>query len=114
MILGWLTCTWILRIVVQQMPPCREAVPEPTVMDIIFQFNKLKPPKYQAGVDPLKYEEWKRKLENLFEIMECPYRYKVALATYQLEGETECWWGTIKPREGENLMTWTQLKKLMD
>jgi len=33
-------------------------VPEPTTMDVIFQFNKLKPPKFQGGADPLKYEEW--------------------------------------------------------
>jgi len=48
---------------------------------MICQFNKWKPPKFQGGADPLRYEEWKRKLENLFEIMECPDRYKVALTT---------------------------------
>ena len=32
-----------MRIVVQQMPPRRNLAPEPTVMDIICQFNKLKP-----------------------------------------------------------------------
>jgi len=46
--------------------------------------------------------------------MECPDRYKVALATYQFEGEAEYWWGTIKPRKGENSMTWTQLRELID
>jgi len=47
------------------MPPRRELVQEPTVMDVICQFNKLKPPKFQGGANPLKYEEWIRKLENL-------------------------------------------------
>ena len=69
------------------MPPRRDPVQEPTVMDMICQFNKLKPPKFQGGSDPLKYEEWMRRMENLFEIMGCPAWYKVALATYQFEGE---------------------------
>ena len=45
--------------------------------------------------------------------MECPDRYKVALATYQFEEEAEYWWGSIKPRNGENPMTWTRLRELM-
>lgn len=97
-----------------QMPPRQNVVQEPTVMDMICQFNKLKPPKFQGGADPLKYEEWMRRMENLFEIMECPGRFKVALATYQFEGEVEFWWGTVKPRGGEDPMTWDRLKELMD
>jgi len=83
-------------------------------MDMICQFNKLKPPKFQGGSDPLKYKEWMRRIENLFEIMEYPARFKVALATYQFEGEVEYWWGTVKPRVGENPMTWDRLKEMMD
>jgi len=83
-------------------------------MDIICQFNKLKPRKFHGGADPLKYEEWKRKLENLFEIMDCPYQYKVALTTYQFEGEAEYWWDTVKPRGDENPMAWERLMGLLD
>jgi len=96
------------------MPPRRDPVQEPTVMDMICQFNKLKPPKFQGGSNPLEYEEWMRRMENLFQIMKCPTRFKVALATYQFEGEVEYWLGTVKPREGENLMTWGRLKEMMD
>jgi len=87
------------------MPPQTEFVPELTVMDWICRFNKLNPPKFQGGTDSFKYEEWKRKLENLFDIMECPDRYKVALTTYEFEGEAEYWWGTVKPKRGEDPMT---------
>jgi len=96
------------------MPPRREFVPEPTVMGWICQFNKLNPPKFQGGTDPLKYEEWKRKLENLFDIMECPDRFKMTLTTYQFEGQAEYWWGTVKPRGGEDPMTWERLIELLD
>jgi len=50
-------------------------------MDMICQFNKLKPAKFQGGADPLKYEESIWRLENFFEIIKCPDRFKVALAT---------------------------------
>ena len=85
----------------QQMPPCRNPTPESTIMDIICQFNKLKPPKFHGGSDPLKYEQWKRKLENLLRFDQ----YKIALTTYQFEGEAEYWWDTVKPRGDENPMT---------
>ena len=55
-----------------------------------------------------------RRMENLFEIMKCLARFKVALAIYQFEGEVEYWWGTVKPREGENPITWDRLKEMMD
>jgi len=83
-------------------------------MDIICQFNKLKPPKFQGEANPLRYDEWIRKLENLFKIMECPDRYKVSFATYQFEGEAEYWWRTMKPRGEEEPMTWARLRELMD
>ena len=81
---------------------------------MICQFNKLKPPKFQGGSGPLRYEKWMLRLENLFDIMECPARYKVALATYQFEGEVEYWLETVKPGEGEDPRIWERLKKMMD
>ena len=71
-------------------------------MDMICQLNKLKPRKFQGGVDPLGYREWMQRLENLFEIIDYPARFNVALATYQFEGEAKCWWEMLKPR-GMNL-----------
>lgn len=96
------------------MPPRRELIPEPTAMEMICQFNKLKPPKFEGGTNPMAYEEWLRRMENLFEIMECPEGFKVHLATYQFKKEAEFWWGTVKPRAGEPALTWNQLKALMD
>jgi len=55
-----------------------------------------------------------QRLENLFEIMDCPARFKVALATYQFEKEAVFWWETIKPRGDEPPITWERLKGPMD
>ena len=71
------------------MPPRRELIPEPTAMEMICQFNKLKPPKVKGGTNPMVYEEWLRRMGNLFEIMECLGRFKVHLAAYQFEKEAE-------------------------
>jgi len=56
---------------------------------MIGQFNKLKPPKFKGGTNPIVYKEWLQRMENLFEIMECLERFKVHLATYQFEKEAE-------------------------
>ena len=64
------------------MPPRREPAPRPIAMDVICQFNKLKPPKFEGGANPLRYEGWVRRLENLFKLMDCPARFKVALTMY--------------------------------
>jgi len=88
------------------MPPRRDPVAEPTALEMIYQFNKLKPPKFSDGTDPLPYEEWLRRMENLFEVMDCPEGFKVRLVTHQFEKEVEFWWGTVKPRAGEPVLTW--------
>jgi len=49
------------------------------------QFYKFKPPKFEGENDPMLYKEWLRRMENLFQIMECPERFKVQLATYNLK-----------------------------
>jgi len=71
-------------------------------MDMICQFNKFKPPKFKGGVDPLWYQEWMWRLENLFEIMDCPARFKVAIATYQFEREKLNFGGEQLSQEGMN------------
>jgi len=96
------------------MPPRRVPILEPTTIDMICKFNKLKPPKFHGGAHPLIYEEWMRRLESLFEVMECQERFEVALAMYQFKGEAEHWWGTVKPRGEEEPMTWERLKELME
>ena len=64
------------------MPPRKEPVAEPTALEMICQFNKLKPPKFSDGTDPFVYEEWLRRMENLFEVADCPKGSRVCLATH--------------------------------
>ena len=71
------------------MPPRCERVPEQTAIEMMCLFNKLKRPKFKGGTDPMVYEEWLRRMDNLFEIIECPERFKMHLATYEFEKEGE-------------------------
>jgi len=41
-----------------------ELIPEPTAIEMIYQFNKLKPPKFEGGADPMVYDEWLRRMET--------------------------------------------------
>ena len=79
----------------KQMPPTRAPSPpsplEPIAMDIVYKYNKLKSLKFKGGPNPLLYEEWLRKMQNLFAMLECLEHFKVQLATYQFEKEAEYW-----------------------
>jgi len=66
-------------------------VVESTALEMICQFNKLKPLKFSGETDPLVYEERLRRIENLFEVMDCPEGSKVRLETHQFEREAEFW-----------------------
>ena len=92
------------------MPPRREP-PEPTVIEMICQFNKLKPPKFKGGSDPLTYEDLLRNMENLFGIMECPKRFRnMENMENKFERKAEFWWGMVMLGAGEPSLTWNQLK----
>jgi len=54
------------------MPPRRDPVAELTALEMICQFNKLKPPKFGGGTYPLAYEEWLRRMENLSRLWIAP------------------------------------------
>ena len=71
------------------MPPRRELVAEPIALEMICQFNKLKPPKFSGGTDPLAYEDWLRRMEDLFEVMDYPECFKVRPAIHQFEKDAE-------------------------
>ena len=40
---------------------------------------------FGGDTNPLAYEEWLRRMENLVEVMDCPEGFKVHLVTHQFE-----------------------------
>ncbi|XP_057490945.1 uncharacterized protein LOC130776710 [Actinidia eriantha] len=51
------------------------------------QFMKLDPPEFVGATDPLVAEEWLKKLDAIFEVMEVTDEQKLTLTTFMLRGE---------------------------
>ncbi|CAA0815822.1 Unknown protein, partial [Striga hermonthica] len=65
--------------------------------------------------DPRIVDEWIQGLEFIFEVMECPDRYRVVCAQLQLTGDARLWWNAYwSMRPGENAgCTWDMFKELV-
>ena len=60
------------------------------------QFMKLNLPKFVGATDPLVAEEWLKKLDAIFEVMEVIKEHKLSLATFMLKGEACNWWEAMR------------------
>ncbi|GFZ19560.1 hypothetical protein Acr_28g0002650 [Actinidia rufa] len=60
------------------------------------QFMKLNPPEFVGAIDPLVAEEWLKKLDAIFEVMEVTDEQKLILATFMLRGEAINWWESMR------------------
>ncbi|XP_057515024.1 uncharacterized protein LOC130796681 [Actinidia eriantha] len=60
------------------------------------QFMKLNPPEFMGATDPLVAEEWLKKLDAIFEVMEVVDEQKLTLATFILRGEARNWWELMR------------------
>ncbi|XP_057476958.1 uncharacterized protein LOC130764673 [Actinidia eriantha] len=60
------------------------------------EFMKLNPPEFVGAIDPLVAEEWLKKLDAIFEVMEVTDEQKLTLATFMLRGEARNWWESMR------------------
>ena len=60
------------------------------------QFQKLNPPAFKGGVDPIQAEEWLRQIEKILDVMECTENQRVSFTSFMFQGEAERWWEMIK------------------
>ncbi|GFZ06902.1 hypothetical protein Acr_18g0010720 [Actinidia rufa] len=60
------------------------------------QFMKLNPPEFVGAIVPLVAEEWLKKLDAIFEVMEVTDEQKLILATFMLRGEARNWWESMR------------------
>lgn len=94
-------------------PPPPPVQPEPNANDDVIaltqNFNKMKPPTFQGGLEPLKAKAWILEIEKLFEVFPCSEAHKVLLATFTLQNEARRRWMLV--REDNNAMLWAQFKE---
>ncbi|CAL5392807.1 unnamed protein product [Camellia sinensis] len=63
------------------------------------EFFRSNPPEYSGEPDPIKVDKWLEQIVKSFEILDINDReLRVALVTYQLKGEADQWWKTVKHR----------------
>ncbi|KAF7147139.1 hypothetical protein RHSIM_Rhsim03G0184300 [Rhododendron simsii] len=96
----------------QPPPPPEVVIAQPVAEMSIKDFQKMKPPIFEGGIDPLKADNWILGMEKIFAVAQaqCPEMHKVVLATYNFEGEAYRWWLTQQEREPN--MTWIRFKEV--
>ena len=78
----------------KQQQQGQTCVPEPVSYDMITltqKYNKMKPPEFLGGIEPLKAEAWVLETEKIFEVFPCTVAQKVLLATFTLKEEARKW-----------------------
>ncbi|XP_056163637.1 uncharacterized protein LOC130136990 [Syzygium oleosum] len=65
---------------------------------LVEQFLKMKPPKFNGKGDPEAAPDWIEELEKAFEVLGCTDAEKVTLAAYQLQSSANDWWKATKGR----------------
>ncbi|CAA0823301.1 Unknown protein, partial [Striga hermonthica] len=79
------------------------------------QFRDYHAEKFLGQGDPRIVDEWILGLEFIFEVMDCPDRYRVICAQLQLTGDARLWWNaywSMRPDEKAGC-TWEMLKELI-
>ncbi|CAA0831416.1 Unknown protein, partial [Striga hermonthica] len=82
---------------------------------VVAHFRDYHPEKFFGQGDPRIVDEWVQGLEMIFEVMDCPDRYRVLCAQIQLTGDARLWWNaywSMRPGEKEGC-TWDQFKELI-
>ena len=55
------------------------------------QFQKLNPPAFKGGADPIQAEEWLRQIKKILDVMECIESQRVSFTSFMFQGEAERW-----------------------
>ncbi|KAK2388388.1 cleavage and polyadenylation specificity factor subunit [Trifolium repens] len=63
---------------------------------LLTSFNHQAPPKFSGEGGPDTADLWFQVIERIFGAIHCPEGEKVTLATYQLQGSSEYWWGNTR------------------
>ncbi|KAK2368783.1 cleavage and polyadenylation specificity factor subunit [Trifolium repens] len=80
---------------------------------VLTSFNQQTPPKFNGEGGPETADLWLQSVERIFGAIHCPEREKVVLATYQLQGSSEYWWGNTRLLMGnvDEEVNWENFKR---
>ncbi|KAA0025985.1 reverse transcriptase [Cucumis melo var. makuwa] len=70
---------------------------------------------FEASMDPADAEVWLNMLEKCFDVMSCPQKRKVRLATFLLQKEAEGWWKSIIARRNDaRTLDWQTFRRIFE
>ncbi|XP_028096545.1 uncharacterized protein LOC114296450 isoform X1 [Camellia sinensis] len=90
--------------------PLQQALYGNDTITLIREFKKMKPPRFQGGIEPMKAEAWVLEMEKLFEIFPSTDAQKVSLAAFTLDDDARRWWMMV--RESNPGLTWAKFLEL--
>ena len=68
----------------------------PKVDKLVDKVARHNPKVYDGSYDLVLLEEWMRRMEKIFTMVEVLEKKKVNIGTYYLSGEADIWWNTVK------------------
>ncbi|XP_057250605.1 uncharacterized protein LOC125497568 [Beta vulgaris subsp. vulgaris] len=77
------------------------------------KFSSLNPPLYDGKPDPVAFEDWINRIDQLFETLQCPEKWRVDFAVFYLTGQASLWWKIVKEKKNEPGFGWSKLQDLM-
>ncbi|PNX89216.1 putative TIR-NBS-LRR resistance protein, partial [Trifolium pratense] len=80
---------------------------------VLTSFNNQSPPKFRGEGGPTAADLWLQAMEKILGAIHCPEGEMVTLATYQLLGDAEYWWGNTSLLMEANFeeFTWENFKR---
>ena len=63
--------------------------------------KRLGAQEFQGTTDLAQDEAWLRRMERVFELMQCAEEQKLRIATYMFKGRALEWWNSIHNRHGQ-------------
>ena len=74
------------------------------------RFKSHHPPMFAGGGDPMVADHWFNQIENVLEAMDITSdAAKIRLAVFQLEGESQVCWESVKTSRDLEAITWAEL-----
>ena len=77
------------------------------------RFKAHNPPTFTGGGDPMVADHWFRQIERILRAMEITSdTTRIAVASFQLEGESQIWWEWVTTSRDLETMTWDDFRRL--
>ncbi|XP_058189315.1 uncharacterized protein LOC131306903 [Rhododendron vialii] len=77
------------------------------------EFCKRCPPYFQGEPNPTAAEAWLEEIKKILETLDIQEASnRIALATYQMQGEAQHWWNLMKNTNDVGTMTWERFEKI--